>query len=73
MSFSSTNVMTPLNTITHRPASACQRSSVQLPCRTPALPGRSLAPPTPMYSSTTAGSANTPTSRPPINPAIPWV
>ena len=43
--FSRMNVMIPLKTITNAAVSACQRSSVQLPCTTPEIPGSASAPP----------------------------
>ena len=64
--------MIPLKMITKPAVSACQRSSVQLPCTMPAFPGMFDAPPTPMYSMMW-GSANTPTIKPPVRPAIPCV
>src|ERR1019366_3860680 len=70
-SFSRMNVITPEKTITHAPASACQRNSVQLPWITPCLPGRLPAPPpAPMYSNPLA-VGNTPASRPPTRPCQP--
>ena len=67
------NVTTAVYAITHAAASACQRSSVQLPLdQQPGL-ARQVGRAVHADVLDHAGSASSPTNRPPHKPAIPWV